>query len=1049
MSAKYIFYVFVWTALAAVGVRGQDFGFGDYQVVSSTRVDRTTFEYVMRVRITNGVAPAQGVTAQVFSLSPHTEVVQGSVSFGNLSFLASAQSVDTFTIRQDRLFEFDPSQLRWFALADSMPLQVTITDPASGYLTNGTNVVVTGTVGAGVETLQLRGANVPIAGNTFTATVPLEEGRNVVTATAANHYGGLGTASITVTRDTVAPLVSVQEPVDGAVVAKRQITVSGLVNDAVPGTVNPEQASVMVNGLASAVLNRTYSISDVLLAPGSNTINVVARDRAGNETSLRIGVIFQDAAQQKRILMLGGDQQTGMIGTLLPDPLLVQLVDGDGVPQTNQPVTFSVTRNDGVVSASPDSGRNLTVMTDEKGQARTLFQLGHRTGAGNNQVAATAPGILADVLFNANATGAPPAKISALIPETQVGEAGHALPLPWTVLVTDGGGNPVEGAPVIFSVLQGGGNFAGAGNYSTNSDADGRAAMWLTLGSSAGVNNNIASASVPGVTNSVAVFTATALTAQQVADTRVVGLVLDNANRPMTNVLCQIAGTLLYAVTDSQGQFVIPGAPVGAIRLLVDARNRGYPGEWHFLQFDLVTIAGQDNSVDRPIYMLRMDEENAKLAGGDEDVTLELAGIPGSSLKILAHSVRDAAGHPITNLVSWTQVNLDRVPMAPPLGSQFTLAWAVQPANLRFNPPARVCVPNRDGQPGQVYEMFGFDHDIGTFVSIGTGTVTPDATQICSDPGFGITKSGWGGAVPPPPPPTCAGSCDDHNPCTADSCQDGVCVHTPTNQGGRCDDASGCSVKVCQGTACVTQTQQADGNACDDKKFCTDDDKCKDGACVGKPVEYPTVEVTQAYNISEMINLIKQAAKPVEEVTSCHFGDVAVSGSFGLAFEKKCCEDEKIREASGTKLKGSIGVDLPELECAVPGLGRSFLGGAVEIGLFVFVKGGGSVSASGGKNPCTQKDEFCIEGSVSLTVGARAKAVLGDDDVLALKAEAATGGAVSVSCCNGAGEFKVAFNPLTVTGTVTLAGFIDKSVSWALPPFPVIGPVAFTCPGAG
>lgn len=1049
MRAKHFLYLLVLAGLAVVSVRGQGFNFGNYQVQSSTRVGRTEFEYVMRISVTNQAASAQGVRAQVFSLSTNTVIVDGEVQFGDVAFGQSATSVDTFTIRQNRLSAFDPSQLMWFALVEAMPLQVTITSPASGHLTNGTNIVVSGTVGALVENLQVRGINVPINGNSFSAVIPLEEGRNVITATVNNQYGGLGNDSITVTRDTVAPLVSVQEPMDGAVVVSRQITVSGLVNDAVPGTVNPEQASVTVNGLSAGVLNRTYSINDFLLAPGSNTISVVARDRAGNETTRRIGVTFHDVARQKRLLALGGDGQSGRIGSLLPEPLLVELVDGDGVAQTNQPVTFVVTRNDGQVVSGVQSDRSLTVLTDDKGQARAFYQLGTRTGVGNNQVAVRSAGVLGDALFNATATGAPPAKISALLPESQVGAVGDHLPLPWTVLVTDDGGNPVEGAQVTYTVTEGGGSFAGANTFVTNTDGDGRAAAVQTLGPQEGINNNRAVVTVAGVTNSTAVFTSTALTAQQLAETRVVGLVLDHANRPMSNILCQIAGTTLSAVTDVQGQFVIAGAPVGAIRLLVDARQRGYPGEWHFLQFDLVNVAGRDNSLDRPIYMLKMDEEHAQVVGGAEDVTLELAGIPGSSLTVYAHSLRSDTGVPITNKISWTQVNLERVPMAPPLGSQFTVAWAVQPANYRFSPPARVCVPNTQGQPGQVYEMFGYDHDIGTFVSIGTGTVSPDGTQICSDPGFGLTKSGWGGAVPPPPPPTCAGSCDDKNPCTSDSCVDGVCVHTPTGNGSRCDDASGCSVKVCQGGACVTQTQQANGEPCDDKKFCTDDDKCKDGACEGKAVEYPTTEVTQSYNISELINLLKNAAKPVEEVTSCKFGDVSVSGSFGLAFEKKCCEEEKIREATGTKLKGSVGVDLPELECAVPGLGRSFLGGAVQIGLFVFVKGGGSISASGGKNPCNQKDEFCVEGSVSLTVGGRAKAVLGDEKVLQIKAEASTGGAVSVSCCNGMGEFKVAFQPLTLSGTVTLAGFIDKSVSWALPPFPVVGPVPFSCPGAG
>src|SRR6188474_3383495 len=67
---------------SAWALYGQGFGFGNYQVVSSTRVGRTQFEYVMRVTITNKVAAAQGITAQVFSRSADTVIVEGSASFG-------------------------------------------------------------------------------------------------------------------------------------------------------------------------------------------------------------------------------------------------------------------------------------------------------------------------------------------------------------------------------------------------------------------------------------------------------------------------------------------------------------------------------------------------------------------------------------------------------------------------------------------------------------------------------------------------------------------------------------------------------------------------------------------------------------------------------------------------------------------------------------------------------------------------------------------------------------------------------------------------------
>ncbi len=53
-------------------------------------------------------------------------------------------------------------------------------------------------------------------------------------------------------------------------------------------------------------------------------------------------------------------------------------------------------------------------------------------------------------------------------------------------------------------------------------------------------------------------------------------------------------------------------------------------------------------------------------------------------------------------------------------------------------------MPNVDGlSPGQKTEMYSFDHDLGSFVSIGPATVSEDGTVIQSDPGVGVVKGGW------------------------------------------------------------------------------------------------------------------------------------------------------------------------------------------------------------------------------------------------------------------------------------------------------------------
>lgn len=118
--------------------------------------------------------------------------------------------------------------------------------------------------------------------------------------------------------------------------------------------------------------------------------------------------------------------------------------------------------------------------------------------------------------------------------------------------------------------------------------------------------------------------------------------------------------------------------------------------------------------------------------------------------------------------------------MPPPSGTIFMPpAWTVQPPGVTFDPPAAITIPNDGLPPGRVIDIFQFDHDLNRFVNVGPGTVDEDGLLIVSEPGFGITKAGWGGCGQPQPPPTCASSCDDGNRCTTDSCVNGSCVNTP------------------------------------------------------------------------------------------------------------------------------------------------------------------------------------------------------------------------------------------------------------------------------
>jgi hypothetical protein len=90
--------------------------------------------------------------------------------------------------------------------------------------------------------------------------------------------------------------------------------------------------------------------------------------------------------------------------------------------------------------------------------------------------------------------------------------------------------------------------------------------------------------------------------------------------------------------------------------------------------------------------------------------------------------------------------------MVPNFGQQPRFVITIQPGGARFDPPAAMTIPNVDGlAPGETTELYSFDHDLMSFLSIGPGTVSEDGTRVVSDPGVGVVEAGWHSGGNPPP----------------------------------------------------------------------------------------------------------------------------------------------------------------------------------------------------------------------------------------------------------------------------------------------------------
>jgi hypothetical protein len=385
--------------------------------------------------------------------------------------------------------------------------------------------------------------------------------------------------------------------------------------------------------------------------------------------------------------------------------------------------------------------------------------------------------------------------------DQQVGAAGQELRAPFAAVVTDTGFNRLEGVGVRFEVVEGGGLFSnGERAIDLVSDSDGRVTARLTLGAEEGTGNNVAQARIAdGPEGALVTFAASALVARDPAATSVSGVVLDNTDQPVPGATVSLEGTTLTTRSDAAGFFRLDGAPAGTTHLRVRGSTVERPGVWPSLEFLITIIPGRDNDMGRPIFLLPLETENALAVDETTGGVLTLRDLPGFALHVEPGSVTFPGGGR-SGVITVTPVHSDKVPMPPNFGQQPRFVITIQPGGAHFDPPARVTFPNVDGlAPGQVTELYSFDHDLARFVSIGPGTVTGDGTRIESDPGVGIAKAGWHGGGDPARP----GTCHDCGECKQPS--EGACVSddSVTPEQNAPDD---CKMESCVGGRVVSES---------------------------------------------------------------------------------------------------------------------------------------------------------------------------------------------------------------------------------------------------
>ena len=717
---------------------------GPLEQISSQRVSRTDFEYTYKLQLQNTGDAVSNVSVVVTSTSGSTIIVDGNLTFGDIGSGATASSQDTFSFRQNRRVAFDPGALQYDIQMDTVVApSVVITSPPSLTTLGASPVSIEGEISPEQATLVVNGIDVSHSGGVFSAQVSLEEGSNTIEARAI-----LGeqivSDIVSISLDLTPPYVTIESHQDGQTVFEEQITVTGLVNDIVRGTIEEDQANVTVNGVPATISNRSYAAT-INVSEGANTISVVGTDQVGNTGTTSITLTYE-VPVGKRLVLVAGQNQSAIINEVLANPLSVKVLDDNDAPVEAEVVVFRVVQGSGAVGAgTATQGRAVVAETDAEGMVETGFLLGSRVGTANHKVTAAVVGIEGELVFNASATGRLGNKLSVNSGNNQRGAVGQVLPEPFVVVVNDAGANVVKDARVAFEVTTGGGSFRGGDAlYETVTDSDGRATAEYVLGDLGGIDAQRVTARLidaEGGQLITAGFSATAFVPADPGLTTISGVVLDNQDNPIPGVTVRVEGTVREAVTDAQGQFLIEQVPVGPVHLIADGSTAQVEGEFPSLSYNLVTIAGVDNPLSAPIYMVKLNDD--AVYAGPEDVVLELPDYPGFKLEIARDSVTFPDGSR-EGSISVTPVNASKVPMAPPNGMQPQFIVTIQPTGTKFDPPARLTLPNVDAHaPGAQVEMYSYDHDLEEFVAIGLGTVSEDGALVESNPGVGVIKAGW------------------------------------------------------------------------------------------------------------------------------------------------------------------------------------------------------------------------------------------------------------------------------------------------------------------
>lgn len=170
-----------------------------------------------------------------------------------------------------------------------------------------------------------------------------------------------------------------------------------------------------------------------------------------------------------------GDRQTGVVGSFLPAPCIVQVQTVLGTPAAGKNVLFEVVEGGGTVEGAGEA----IAATDDEGLARAVWRLGNTAGIEQRLRASIGD---AEMLFRAQAVAGLPVRIIRAGGDSQPLQPGQDFSQPFVVRVVDQNDNAVANWSVSWQVDSGEGNLAGEQQRAAVTDSKGESAVIWTAG---------------------------------------------------------------------------------------------------------------------------------------------------------------------------------------------------------------------------------------------------------------------------------------------------------------------------------------------------------------------------------------------------------------------------------------------------------------------------------------------------------------------------------------------------------------------------------------